>query len=96
MHQILSSRCFKAQLKQRICGKACPEKAPWGPAQLHGSPTQIINCGFSARAWKVHLATARVAEDYGSLVFLMTAKGNWGTSYSREGTKGVWRPCLGR
>ena len=42
------------------------------------------------------MATARVAEDYGSLVFLMTAKGNWGTSYSREGMKGVWRPCLGR
>ena len=59
MHQIPSSRCFKAQLKQRIRGKACPEKAPWGPAQLHGSPSQIVKCGFSARACKVHMPSAQ-------------------------------------
>ena len=35
VHQILSSRFFREEPKQRRWGKACARKAPWGPAPLH-------------------------------------------------------------
>lgn len=84
----------KAQLKQ-IWGKACPEKALWGPAQLQGSPSQIINASFSAKAWKVHMP------QHGWLrttvkCRLMTAKGNWGTSCLLKERAGLSTFLLGR
>ena len=34
MHQILLSGYFREELEQRIGGKPCSGKAPWGPTQL--------------------------------------------------------------
>ena len=43
LHQILLSRYFREELKQRIWGKACPRKGPQGPAPLQFFYLKIVS-----------------------------------------------------
>lgn len=45
-HQILLSRYFRGELRQRIWGRVCPRKAPEGPAWLQEKRAATV--GFLA------------------------------------------------
>ena len=76
-------------------GEGLPREGPVGSSSVTREPQSNHKMRLLSKSLQSPYAISTVAGDSGSIVFLMTAKGNWDTSYSREGTKGVWRPCLG-